>query len=74
MKIIAKRLARKAGKSKMVENIREKLAGKKTYIVALGMLVAAVVQWIADNDLTKLIDNAMKAIAFMTVRAAIANK
>ena len=55
----------------MFGKIREFLKGKKTYLIAIGLIVEAVVEYTNDNDLIKLIERVLKAIALMTVRAAI---
>jgi rubrerythrin len=55
----------------MFDKIREFLKGKKTYLVAVGLIIEAVVEYTNDNDLAKLVDKILKALALMTVRAAI---
>ena len=70
-KLIVKLAIRKAGK--MLNKLRELLIGKKTYLAAVGIIVAAVVQWLADNNTQNLINKVLEAVALVTVRAGIKN-
>jgi hypothetical protein len=64
--------ARSQGGKRMIGKIVTFLSGKKSYLVALGMIIAAVVEYLADQDLGKLINKIMEAIAVCTIRAGIA--
>jgi hypothetical protein len=55
-----------------MNKIKEALSGKKTYLVAAGMIIAALVEYTGDGDLGKLINKIIEAIALITVRAGIA--
>jgi hypothetical protein len=55
-----------------MNKIKEVLSGKKTYLVAVGMIIAALVEYTGDGDLGKLINKIIEAIAVITVRAGIA--
>jgi len=61
----------KGGKP-MFEKIRLFLSGKKLYLVAIGMIIGALIQWAGDNDNAALIQKILEALALITGRAAIA--
>lgn len=59
------------GVSKMFGAIRDALSGKKTYIVCLGLIVQAVIEFIADENAGKLINKILLALGGMSLRAGI---
>lgn len=65
-------LLKKLGVMSMFNKFKAALSGKKTYLVALGMVVTALVEFAADGDAGKLINRLLEAFAFATARAAIA--
>jgi len=57
----------------MLESIREKLSGKKTYLVAIIGILGAVSAWVSGSiDTTKLIELTIEAILAATIRAGVA--
>ncbi len=53
--------------------IKEFLAGKKTYLVAVGAILAAVVAWSQGTmDTTQLVEAVITAVLAMTIRAGVA--
>jgi type IV secretory pathway VirB2 component (pilin) len=64
--------ARSQGGKTMIAKIVAFLDGKKAYLVALGMIIAAVIQYLADQDMGKLVNKVMEALALIFVRGAIA--
>lgn len=58
--------------AKMVENIKEMLSGKKTYLVALSGIIGAILAFSNGQiDATKAIELIIEAILACTVRAGI---
>jgi hypothetical protein len=56
-----------------MDKVREMVAGKKTYLVALGALIAATVAWSTGAMSAKeAIEAAFAALATITLRAGIA--
>ncbi len=70
LKIIIKQILKKIGGEKM-NKIREFLSGKKTYLVCIGLIIEAVIEYIADGDLGQLINKIIIAIGGMSMRAGI---
>lgn len=64
--------SRSQGGKTMIGKIVAFLAGKKSYLVALGIIVAAVIEFVADQDMGKLINKVLEALALIFVRGAIA--
>ena len=56
----------------MLDKIREALSGKKTYLVAVSMIIAAVIEYAADGDLGKLINSVLIALGGISLRAGVA--
>ena len=54
-----------------VKQIRLWLQGKKAYLAAAGLIIAAIIQWTQDGDLGKLIEAIFAAIGISGLRAAI---
>ena len=59
------------GGGETMEKIKLLLAGKKTYLTALGMVVAALIQFSADGDVGTLVNKVIEAVALCSVRSAI---
>jgi hypothetical protein len=70
-KWILKLILSTKGAKKMLEKVRLLLAGKKAYLTAAGMIIAALVEYAANNDTSALINRILEAIALVTVRAAV---
>ncbi len=52
--------------------IREWLQGKKTYVVAIGAIVAALVAWSQGTmDTMQLVEAGVAAVLAMTIRAGV---
>lgn len=61
------------GMKKMLENMRNKLKNKKTYLVGISAIIGAVIAWLNNAiDTNKLIELVVEAILAMTLRAGIA--
>lgn len=59
--------------NQMLENLREKLAGKKTYIVAAAGIIGAVAAWVSGTlPPDKAIEMIWAAVMGMTMRAGVA--
>lgn len=58
----------------MFTKIREFLDGKKAYLTALGIIIAALIEYASNGDVSALINKILEAIALITVRAAVAKK
>lgn len=56
---------------KMFTAIREFLAGKKTYLLAAGMIISALIEYTADGDLSKLISKILEALTISGLRAGV---
>ena len=56
---------------KMIEKFRLLLGGYKTYIAAIGLLIAAITEFINDGDVGKLITRIFEALAVAGIRAAL---
>lgn len=56
---------------KMLEGIREAIKGKKTYLAALGLLIAGIIKYAEDGNLQDLIKVIFEALALAGLRAAI---
>jgi len=54
---------------KMFTAIRGILQGKKTYLVMVGVIVEAVIQYSVDGDLGTLITKIMAALGGITLKA-----
>jgi hypothetical protein len=65
--------AKVVGKIISMNKIRLYLQGKKTYVVGIGAIVAAVVAWITGNmDQTQAIEAIAAALMGMFIRAGVA--
>ncbi len=56
----------------MFENIRKFLEGKKTYLVSIGLIIAALVKYSVDGNLAELITAIFSALGLSTLRSGIA--
>lgn len=57
---------------KMLDGVREKVAGYKTYIVAIGAIVTAFVAWSQGTmDTGTLIQTTVAALLGMTLKSAV---
>ena len=70
-KWILKLILSSKGAKKMFEKIRLFIAGKKAYLTAAGMVVAALIEYANTNDVSALINRILEAVALVTVRAAV---
>ena len=69
-RIVLWAIQRKVGP--MLDSVREKLAGKKTYIVGIGSIIALFVAWVNGTVPTPdLMEGAITALLGMTLRAGI---
>ena len=60
------------GVSKMIENIKNALSGKKTYLVALVTIIGGVITWVSGSiNTADLIQLIVTAILGCTVRAGV---
>jgi len=71
-KYIIKLIINKIGGSKMFNSIRTLLQGKKTYLICLGLVVEALIQYSADGDLGSCITKILAAFGGITLKAGIA--
>ena len=59
----------------MLENIREKLRGKKTYVVGIGSIIGLVVAWTQGAVTTPdFIQGVITAVLGMTIRAGVTSE
>jgi hypothetical protein len=59
------------GVTDMITKIRTFLDGKKMYLAALGLVIQAVIEYLGDNDLSKLITKLIAAFGVAATKAAI---
>lgn len=55
-----------------MDALRNFLSGKKMYLVGFGLILNAVIQYLGDNDLGKLIKGILEGLGVVTAKAAIA--
>ena len=55
----------------MLDKLRLLLAGKKSYIAAVGLICTALAEYINDSDLGKLVQRIFEALAVAGIRAGI---
>lgn len=67
IKIIIKSI----GGEEMFNKLREFLSGKKTYLVCIGLIIEAVVEYSSDGDIGKLINKILVALGGISIRAGI---
>lgn len=56
----------------MLDKIRGMLSGKKTYLVMVGLVIEALIEYAADGDLGKLINRILVALGGVSLRAGVA--
>lgn len=74
LKIAINHIINKEGVKEMISKIRDFLSGKKTYLVMVGLIIEAVVEYTNDGDLGKFINKILIAIGGITLRAGISKK
>jgi hypothetical protein len=70
-KLITKIVINKIGGSKMFTQIRALLQNKKTYLLMLGLIIEALVQYSIDGNLGECITKIIAALGGITVKAGI---
>ena len=60
---------------KMLDNLRKKISGKKTYLVAVVGMLGAVLAWVNGSvETTEMVNTVIGCILSMTIRSGIAKK
>ena len=71
-RLVLKRITKLKGVKETMEKIRLLLANKKSYLTAVGIVITAIIEYIANGDISALINRILEAIALCTIRAAVA--
>lgn len=58
----------------MLKKLKDFLAGKKSYLASLGLLISGLIEYSQTGDLSALINRILEALAVAGLRAGIAKK